>query len=356
MSFNYKFPKIDAFSRITNDSVIVKITLGLFFPIILGFVFHYLPISSLYKLIGYSILMIIIIGLSVYTTDKYNERMAVLLSLLTGSVIWYYIFINKYRLEVEEKKIGKKSFICNPNGLCKTDGTNGPFNGLNDYTYNPSSQPSSKDTKIPHTEFDVKIPNEMTYMFWLKIDYNSWKSSNFYNKNKIIIIKGADISTGDLAVYASPAEDLLQINIGNENKPVTISTDFPFDKWVHYTITAKENIAEVYKNATLEKSVVLDKSINLKKTPLYIGKSNNSINNNFPGQLLYLTYINKNLTPEKIYIIYQNEYTNISNMDMSLNNINDDNSNPSKNCNECNQDIQQNIENIKTTLKKPPKL
>ena len=327
----YKLPIKNSFSKITNDSPIVKITLSLLSPFFIGTIIHYIPINSLYKLITSTVIMVLLIGVSVFMTINYNEKMIVLLSLLVGSTIWYYIFINNYRLDKKNKKIGKKEFICNPNGLCKKDGTDGPFNGLKDYEYNPSSQPHSKDTKIPHTEFDVRNPTQMTYMFWLKIDYNSWKSNKFYDKYKTILLKGNDFSSGDLVVYGTEKEDSLQFNINTDStdSTTTFNTKFPFDKWVHYTIVGKNNIVELYKNATLEKSVILNNNINLKKTPLYIGKyiSEYSANmpNNFPGQMIYLTYVNRNLTPGQIYTIYKKEFNILANMSDDLNDINKDN-------------------------------
>ena len=339
MSSGYQLPNMNSFKTITNNSPIIKITLGLMFPFMFGFIINYLPFNTYTKLIIYTIFIVSGIGITMYNLKIYNVKMAVFLSLLVGSLFWYYIFINKYREEKKTEKIGRKEFICNPFGKCKEDGTSGPYNGLEKYEYNPPSKPYSKDIKIPSSEFDVRIPTQMTYMFWLKIDYNNWKSDKFYNKYKTILLKGNDFNSGDLVVYALPKEDSIQFNINTNstNSTSEFHTKFPFDKWVHYTVTVKDNVAELYTNATLDKSIILNGNINLSKTPLYIGKYiGDSLNmpDNFPGQMLYLTYINRNLTPGEIYSIYEKEFNIMSNMSDDLNDINQD-KNGDSNSNNC---------------------
>ena len=254
----------------------------------------------------------------------------------------------------DEINVGKKSFICNPSGICNADGIKGPYNGTDTYVYDPQSTPGEKNNNfIPQNQFDVRNSTQFTYMFWLKIDYNKWKpisnekSGKFYGRDKIILMKGYSIETSDLIVWGLPTDDAIQFDIktNSNSKAVTLSTNFPFNQWVHYTIIVNSKIAELYKNATLEKSVVLKESVSLGKTPLYIGyyPNNKTLYDKFPGQLLFLTYNNSNLTPGEIYKIYNDEYSKIVSMDISANNIK--NSETESCANSCEENIINTSEN-----------
>ncbi len=178
-------------------------------------------------------------------------------------------------------------------------------------------------------------------MFWLKIDYNKWQEEKFKGRHKIILLKGREISTGDLAVWALPLNDTIQFDVSNPS-PVSVGVNFPFGQWVHYTIVVNNSVVELYKNATLEKSAILKEPITLNKTPLYIGKSpQNSDYDNFPGEMLYLTYNNSSLIPSDIYNIYQSEYSNILKMENSNNPLQQ--RDPEKKCEqECAEEVPNN--------------
>ena len=107
MSSGYQLPNMSSFKTITNNSPIIKITLKLMFPFMFGFIINYLPFNTYTKLIIYTIFIVSGIGISMYNLKIYNVKMAVFLSLLVGSLFWYYIFINKYR-EKKTEKIGRK--------------------------------------------------------------------------------------------------------------------------------------------------------------------------------------------------------------------------------------------------------
>jgi hypothetical protein len=306
-----------------------KVFIAFIFPLLIGVpIYSFLSSNPKMQLIVFSIIALLL-GLIFYNiTNNYSETWAVSVAFLFGTSCWLYLFINNYRKLQNETNVGKKSFICNPSGICNADGIKGPYNGTTTYVYDPQATPGEKnDFFIPHKLFDVRNSTQFTYMFWLKIDYNKWKpvsnnnKGNFYGKDKIILMKGNNIETSDLIVWGLPTDDAIQFDIktGGKAKAVTLSANFPFDQWVHYTIIVNNKVAELYKNATLETSVVLKEIVSLGKTPLYIGSEPNHEYDKFPGQLLFLTYNNSNLTPGEIYKIYNDEYSKIVSMDISEN-------------------------------------
>jgi hypothetical protein len=320
-----------AFKKTFNDSPAqTKVFVSFIFPLISGLpVYSFMSANPTRQLVTFSLITFVFGWIFYGFTSAYNEKWAVLMAYLVGTCFWFYVFINNYRKEKAGEKVGKKSFVCSPDGTCSTDGTKGPYNGLKKYIYNPPSKPGEKDDKIPKTQFDVRISDKFTYMFWLKIDYNNWKNKKFgYGQDKIILLKGHNIKNSDLVVWALPIDDVLQFDVGTggNKKTVSLSVNFPFDKWVHYTVVVNNRVAELYKNATLEQSAVLNGNIILQKTPLYLGRSPNNNYNKFPGQLMYLTYNNDNLNPGEIYDIYKEEYSKLSGMDYSNNIIGQSNS------------------------------
>lgn len=310
-----------AFQKTFNESPAqTKVVVALVLPLFTGLPFYsFLSYNPLGQLVGYS-LTSFIIGWIIYgATQSPAEKWAVIIAFLVGICFWFYIFIKNYRQEQADKKTGKKSYVCSPTGTCQTDGSEGPYNGLKKYVFNPPSSKEKPKHKIPAKQFDIRVSDRFTYMFWLKIDYFNWKKSRFYGKDKIILMKGnGDISASDLAVWALPVENAIQfdINSGDNTKPASLSAGFPFDKWVHYAVVVNGKVVELYKNATLEQSAILDKTMSLKRSPLYLGRTANNDYHKFPGQLLYLSYNNDNLTPGDIYDIYKKEYSKVSGMDL----------------------------------------
>jgi len=268
----------------------------------------------------------LIFGYIFFKISQNKEEIFILIiAFFSGTIFWFYVFYENYKNQQKDKKTGKQSFICNPNGICSNDGIIGAFNGENDYIFKPPNQPgTSMQNGIPKQYFDIRRKDQYTYMFWLNIDYIKWKASR--GKRNIILLKGNNVDTSDLVVWGLPADNLLQFKIkGITGKPVTMSIDFPFDKWVHYTIVVNQRVAELYKNATLEKSSIINGMINLSETPLYIGYIPDNSFKYFPGQIIYLTYHNFALNPEDIYDIYESEYRILSSQSNSWNK-----NNPSK--------------------------
>jgi hypothetical protein len=322
-----------------------KVLVSFLIPLIAGFLVYSFIHTPVIQLVIFSIIALLF-GLLLYSIgSNYAENWGIITAFLVGACYWFYVFINTYRKQQSDQDIGKKIFICNPSGVCDTDGVKGPYNGEDKYVFSPPSKPDETYNYIPKNQFDIRISDQFTYMFWIKIDYSKWISSNFYGRDKIILMKGNNIGTSDLAVWALPVNEALQFDIGTNipGKPVSLSTNFSFDKWIHYSIVVNNKVVELYKNATLEKSALMTGTFTLKNTPLYLGRTpQNSEYDKFPGQILYLSYNNSNLMPSEIYDIYQKEYSNISKVAEDINNNLNEPQNNSNNCvnsnSSCNED------------------
>lgn len=315
---------MNTLKKYTDSSIQTKIIISVFINFIIGFIIYSFIDNPFNQLVLYSVISFVIGTLNYIYTTKNNEKFIVLVSSLIVRLTWIYIFMKKYRKVREEEKSGKKSYICSSNNVCLKDGTYGPHDGLKKYEFRPPSRPEEKNNKIPAKEFDIRIPDRFTYMFWLNIDYKKWKNKKFYGKDKIILMKGNnDVVTSDLSVWALPIENVIQFNVcsGDNHKPVSLSTKFPFNKWVHYSIVVNGKIVELYKNATLEQSSILRKSMFLKRSPLYIGRTAKEDYSRFPGKMIYLSYNNNNLNPGEIHNIYKSEYSNVSQINDNLKEI-----------------------------------
>ena len=316
-----------------------KIFISFLIPLVVGFIIYSFITSPIIQIIVFSIISLLS-GVLIYSIgNNYAEKWGIVTAFLVGLFYWLYVFIKNYRKQQADLDIGKKNFICNPVGVCDIDGVKGPYNGEEQYIFSPPSKPDEKYNYIPNNQFDIRISDKFTYMFWIKIDYSKWINTNYYGRDKIILMKGNSIESSDLAVWALPVNEALQFDVGTNipNQLVSLSTNFSFDKWIHYTIVVNNKVVELYKNATLEKSALINGTISLKNTPLYLGTTPlNHEYDNFPGQILYLSYNNSNLLPTDIYDIYQKEYDNISNVaEIINNNLNDnlnDKQNISNNC------------------------
>ena len=235
-----------------------KVIISFVIPLLFGFVIYSFINNISIQMIVFAITTGII-GLILYSfIENYAEGWAIIVSFLVGTMFWFYIFYNKYIQQQEDESVGKKSFICEPTGTCNTDGTSGPFDGTKEYRFHPvGGQIEIEQNVIPSNQFDIRNQKQFTYMFWLNINYKEWKKVNGKNK-KIILMKGAKISTSDLVVWLSNDDDTIQFDIGTgeSSKPISTVVNFPFGQWVHYTIVKNDSVIELYKNATLEKTTV----------------------------------------------------------------------------------------------------
>ena len=284
-----------------------KVLLSFLIPFIEGFIIYTFLPNTPTNILVFLILSFLSGILLYFSAKNYNEIWVIITSFLIGKLFWIYIFMNQYKKEQSEKDIGKKVFVCNPTGVCKTDGFNGPYDGQTDYTFSDEKYPY-----IPSNQFDIRISNRFTYMFWLKIDYSKWIHNT---EDKIILVKGNNTDS-DLSVWALKNDNYITFDIRTNNKPVNLSTNFVFNKWVHYSIVVNNKVVELYKNATLEKTALINGTITLKNSPLYLGTTPDKKHKHFPGQLLFLSYNNSNLLPVEIYDIYKKEYSLISSADL----------------------------------------
>ena len=306
------------FKKIIDNPTQSKLVFSFSIPFIVG-ILHYMVVfylESKGSLLSSSDLLLVliiylgvisIVGFFVYSSfvNSPGESLGIVLSFLVGMSLWVFIFYYKYKKLKQADNVGKQSFICNPLGICKNDGAVGIYDGSKNYRYI-----SSSDNSIPGVLFDVKNQKKCTFTFWLKINYETWDKSN-KNVDEILFTNDNNIK-----VYIN--NSILYIKIDTN---IVLQFTFPFNKWVHYGIVINENVLEIYLNATLVRTRLLDKFI-LRIDKLYVGKDDsvNTIYYGFPGQMLYLTYINKALSYNDMYNIYKDEYSIISRLKNSIHN------------------------------------
>ncbi len=220
-------------------------------------------------------------------------KIVVVTAFLISYLGWMYVFYGQYVLEQKRQMAGHKSFICNPNGICENDGTIGVHLGNRDYAYRGLNN-------IPSSELSMKNPHAFTLLFWLKVDYHTWGKMR---QNKIVLFKESNLN-----VKLEKETNEIVFNVNDSE----IKLEYPFDKWVHYTIVVNKRTFELYKNSKLEKSNVLENNFNLSHTPIFIGRSNIGGVSKFPGEMMYLTYQNTPILPREVRDIYQNEYSSVS--------------------------------------------
>lgn len=236
----------------------------------------------------------IILLLSYGLMDTKQTRWAMMIMWMIAVSGWLYYFIKRYNQEKKDEKVGKKSFICNPTGICQNDGWKNIYDGSNPYSY---TDPETKKVTnfIPGKEFQNRIPATFSLSFWLNISYD----------RTIGITTLPVFNKGNLSAYITK-EGILEIQLNDQISSNIINYKFPFGQWVFYTISVQNLSAEFYVNGLLEQSYVL-------RYPVYINKSDNFyVGTNkenpgrglLPGQMVYLTYINKALNVSEIEEMY----------------------------------------------------
>lgn len=281
-------------------------------------IINYLIESIYSKLVFQIIFNLIILVFAMAFMNKPQVRYAILISLFISNAIWFIIFYMQYKKEKQDKNVGKKSFICNPIGLCKTDGTFGVHNGMEKYIYKDPDT-GAKTPYIPGIHFERKNPNNFTLNFWLRVDYESWSQENMKKQLNPVLIKGSSAKSGQPSIFLDPNSNTIQFQAQPSftPNPALLTTSYPFDKWVHYTMVFRQSVVELYKNGLLEKTVILQSPVVITRSNLFIGTTpeNSTSNKGFlPGEMVFLEYRNNAMNPEDIDNLYKSELRTIESL------------------------------------------
>jgi hypothetical protein len=252
-----------------------------------------------------------------------------------GGAIWLYYFYKKYREEQLSDSFGLVEFICEPKfgNICAADGTSGPFNGTTQYVFHtdkktPEGHAVPNTNFIPASEFKMDDPFNFSYSFWLRVSYDDWASPPFFRKNKPVILRtNGNINSAVPGVWLAPESNALKVEVATnriktgESTPMKAVTyiNYPMDQWVQYGIVIRACQAgssfELYKNGLLEKTVAFDGMPDIKRSKLFVGEvppqhAGPSFSR-LPGQMLYLAYYNKAVTPEEMQTLYEDQRSKI---------------------------------------------
>ena len=202
-------------------------------------------------------------------------------------------------------------FICNPDGKCDTDKFNGIYKSDKDYVYTDKNKKPEEKQKIPSKYLQpIKNEKQATYMFWLMIDQKAFSKMN--NTDQYILKHGNNI-----VIHTSHIEPRISFTIFNNNNNI-IDTTYPFGEWVHYCITINDRVVELYKNATLEQTMVLSNADNIVSNDIEITRTKNTATDTDIDKsyllynMSYLMFLNSVPNPEDIYKIYKNQYNMIA--------------------------------------------
>ena len=296
--------KLSKLKPIVDSPVQTKIIASISILLLFGGIIHtfidkFAPDRPLVKIIIYSLICFIVLVLMYVISDN-NELWAILLSVCISFLLWFYVFYKEWKEIQDAVQSGEHSFICNPVGKCKTDNFHGLYSSDKNYKYK-----DEETNKIPSTALDITNQEQATYMFWCNVSYKAFSNETLYNKQDNPIIEhGNNITT-----YLSSLDPKIQFKIDDD---AYMETNYSFDNWTHYCITMNGKVVELYKNASLEKTFVLNQNKQITKTDMNILK--NSVNNDKEPlyKLAFLTFANSVYTPEKIYDIYNNQYNTIA--------------------------------------------
>jgi hypothetical protein len=274
--------------------------IGVFaFTLLIGLIIYSFVSSFTSRLVFFIFCSIILLAGVWMLLKNSQEIFGTLASWGTAVFIWIFVFYRDYKKVSQEKKAGKKGFICNLKSKCPQDGWSGPYVGLELYQY---TDPKTKDQTpyIPGHILKKTKASEMTLSFWLRVSYVEWeKKENIYYP---VLLKG---SGGNPGIWLMGNNNQINFQVSDQN--VFLHLDFPFDVWVHYSLVINHNTMEVYKNGLLEKTTVLPDAMYLNNSPLYVGAIPENIKNGkgeLPAEMVFLQYYNDSLQPNEIETLY----------------------------------------------------
>jgi hypothetical protein len=145
----------------------------------------------------------------------------------------------------------------------------------------------SKTEEVDYDKLDV-AGNSIYYDGWLFIASMNNTAQHVIKRELIIALQNTS---------AGPAFIIQNIKVGEQ--PVTVTADFPLQKWVHFAVRYKESILETYLNGKLIKTVHYPGLI---KT--YSKTDNLVIGSNINGYLTKLRRLTQPLDSNRIWESY----------------------------------------------------
>ncbi len=245
-----------------------------------------------------------------------NMQIIILLVIFVMLLIMIYLY---YRYYKEQQKIYR--FNNEPLFMTGIE-ENKPHNCKKIYRY--IDQTNGKVTSyIPGYLFDEKNGNQYTFNFWMFINGRGWNYR--FGEWKHIFHRGStpsmpiddEHSTNDKIVslntqlpgfWLSPKENRLNcvLTTGKNGEERITIDDIEINKWINITMVLNRNNVALYRNGLLEKSINLFEKIGNTKDAVYVNYFGG-----FAGNMAYLQYFNRALTPEEVKKLYEGFRENI---------------------------------------------
>lgn len=163
-----------------------------------------------------------------------------------------------------------------------------------------------QSTPIPINNTSVQY----AYGVWVYV--NSWKQDTPSGPKKTIFSRSNNSSKWDdvgnytTCLYLDPVSPTLYLDIAQNgaNTPITISTNFPIQKWCYVAFSVNNQYVDCYLDGKLVKSVYLQKTITTPalKDAVYIGSST-SVNDIYINSFYHWA---NPLTPQQVWSNYLN--------------------------------------------------
>ena len=231
----------------------------------------------------------------------------VILTLATVGTLVYICGGKHYFKNLSGK--GEPVLVCKIDGkTCSLDGTVGPWNGTETYVFHPSGEDAVN--YAPARLFDQSNPISNTYSYWIRISSQDWGNPRYFNNWKHIMHRGTyttdapNIRQGP-GFWLWPKENNLWCIVNTANGPKDgegiLLENLKFDRWINVTLVLDNQAMDLYIDGKLEKTVIL------RGTPVHTGKDNLYIGTNggFPGDLAFIQFYSRALTPAQVNNIYE---------------------------------------------------
>lgn len=224
-----------------------------------------------------------------------------------------YVFVKYKKIKQENKYFTEPVFICNISGKCPFDNSYGAHNAKKVYEFRRN--PNSLGTKyVPAKYFDPASNTSFTLSFWFYLNALPEGTATLNGDDSIshILHKGEplDEATDILETRQSPG---FWFSPGINTITVLISTigggpigegikleDVPINKWTNITAVINGQTMDLYIDGMLEITKTFFNKIRPTNGKLFITN-----NGGFPGQVAYVQYYNKPLTPTKVKESYE---------------------------------------------------
>lgn len=244
-------------------------------------------------------------------------------ALFIGIIILVFLLFLIFKFYLEQKR--KENFTKAPLFLTNIE-KNKPHDSEKSFKYiNPETGKATQF--IPGYNFKENNGLQYTFSFWMFIDgkkwdyrFGEWKHifhrgtpplmhlndnnniGNASDNNQIV-----KLTTQLPGFWISPKENILNCVFTTRSGEERITIDnVPINKWMNIVVTVSNISITLYKDGLLHKSINLYDNISTTKDNLYVNYFGG-----FGGNMAYLQFFDRVLTPEEIMALYKKYKINI---------------------------------------------